>query len=241
MTRDEAKAKIAKLMALGTHETTNENEAEAALRQAAFLMRKHAIEQAELADATGAAATFEWATVHIPLDPARPVTGTIGWLGSLAVGIAEFTDTKASYSLKVPYGMCMTFQGEAVDVEYAAYLAKHLRDTIRRMSAEYKGRRADRELFRAGMVSRLRERMREYTAQRRADLQATPTATGTAIAIVNRKLAERDSLFGKMKVVKKRRTTSGSAFALDCGRAAGDKVGFGRPLAATGARRALAH
>lgn len=242
MNRDEAKAKIAKLMALGTHESTNENEAERALRQAAFLMKQHAIEEAELADARGAAQVFEWASVNIPLDPKNPVKSAVGWLGTLAVGIAKFTDTKADYVLLHPWGMCARFQGEAIDVEYAGYLMKHLRDTIRRMSADYKlaSTRSDREEYRRGMVGRLTQRMERHKREMNESLRQHATVEGTALVVLDRKIAERDARFGAPKYrTRTVNSNANGAFHQASGSNDANNVGFGRPLAGPAGRRAL--
>lgn len=242
MNRDEAKAKIAKLMALGTHEATNENEAERALRQAAFLMKQHAIEEAELADARGAAQVFEWSTVNIPLDPQSPVKSAVGWLGSLAVGIANFTDTKADYVMLHPWGMCARFQGEAIDVEYAGYLMKHLRDTTRRMSAAYKlaRTRSDREEYRRGMVRRLIQRMEQHKRETNEALRQHKTVEGTAMVVVDRKIAERNAQFGAPKYsTRSTYSNSNGAFHQASGRTDANNVGFGRPVAGPAGRRAL--
>jgi len=240
MNREEAKAKIAKLMALGTHGATNENEAEAALRQAAALMRKHAIEEAELADARGAAQVFEWSSVSIPLDPRNPVRNAIGWLGTLAVGIANFTDTKASYVMRPPWGMCARFEGEAIDVEYAGYLMKHLRDTIRRMSAEYKlaSTRGHREDYRRGMVDRLIQRMERYKRETNDALRQHATAEGSALVVLDRKIAERDARFGPPEY-HTRSTSVRNAFHELSGQRDANNVGFGRPVDGPADRHAL--
>lgn len=242
MNRDEAKAKIAKLMALGTHEATNENEAERALKQAAWLMQKHAIEEAELADARGAAQVFEWSTVNIPQDPVNPTKTMIGWISTLAVGIGDFTDTKVECSLLHPWGICMRFQGEAIDVEYAGYLMKHLRDTIRRMSAEYKlaSTRSDREEYRRGMVRGLIARMKQHKREMKEALRQHATVEGTALVVLDRKIAERDARFGAPKYrTRSSSTTSRGEFHQGAGRADSKNVGFGRPVAGPAGRRAL--
>lgn len=236
--RESIKAKIAKLMALGNCETANPNEAETALRQAAFLMRKHAIEQSEIADSTGKPTEWDWFSMNIPADPTRPCISRLAWFGSLAVGIANFTDTKAAWNRLPAHGFCARFSGDSTDVIYAAYLAKLLRDTIRSESAAFAGTRAERETFRAAMVARLSARMREMRAEGIAEMRASG---GKGLAIIDTKLAARDAEFGEARYSKTRRS-AGSAFAASAGRSAGDKVGFGRPVSHGGSgARALSH
>lgn len=230
MDREKARAKVAKLMAMGHSPTANENEAEAALRQAAALMKAHAIEQAELTDATGQKQAFDWTAVCVPLDPRRRSANAVGWIGSLAVHIARFTETRASYKRVEPHGMVVEIKGDATDVEYGVYLMKHLRDTIRGWSAKYPGGRRDREDYRRGMVERLGERMTALRAQMRSDLEASPTSGGgSALMVID---CKRDALtveYGPERIKKSavRASDPGSRVA---GRAAGERVGFGRPV-----------
>lgn len=63
---DNPKDKIAKLLAMANDGRGNEFEAEAALRQAEKLMRKHGIEAGELADHTGTKPIYKWHTVSVP-------------------------------------------------------------------------------------------------------------------------------------------------------------------------------
>jgi hypothetical protein len=235
--REAAKAKIAKLMALGTDPAANQFEAEAAMRQAAFLMRKHAIEQAELADATGAASAFDWYTTYIPADPFHGTTSAVGWLGNVAVGIAEFTDVKMSWKRMDEYGYCLCIQGDATDVHYAAYLAKHLRDNIRAQSKAFVGTRREREDFRRAMSGRLVERMRQLKREQREEMRGSESGS-KALVFVGNKIAARDAEFGAFKT----RRGSGrriDPYAAGAGRAAGDRMGFGRPVAHCSPARAL--
>lgn len=242
MTRDEAKAKVAKLMAMGNDNRGNEHEGEAALRQAAWLMRQHDIEQAEIELNTGRAQAFEWSTVSVPLDPSRYSKQCTSWIGRMALSVARFTSTIADYSEVATYGMCIRIRGEAVDVAYAVHLVKHLRDTIRASSARYPGTRKQREDFRAGMVSRLAERMRELTAANKAQAQTEAAAdktAATALVTTNRKASEMAIQFGKQKIRSGGSRRYGSTDARDAGVSAGNNVGFGRPVSGPASQAAL--
>lgn len=231
MNREEAKAKIAKLMAMGNCTTANEHEAEAALRQASFLMRKHAIEQAEIADSTGTAQCFDWSTVSIPINPKGVAKSAVMWLGTVAVAVARFTDTKVSYNRIYPCGMCIKIEGEVVDVEYAAWLLKNLRDTVRAVSGRYPGTRSDRELFRHGMVARLVARMQALKEEATEELRATVTSQGTALVIQDRKLTELEAHFGEAKYSKRRAGPStGSRSAYAAGDSAGKRVNLNKQV-----------
>lgn len=237
-TREEIKANIAHLMKMGYDARTNQFEAEAALRLASKLMAKHAIEQMEIEDATGTATRFDWTTMHVPANPKTPAKSSISWLGMVALGIARFTDTRATWTRNPAYGMCMTFQGDATDVLYSVYLAKNIRDTVRRESCAFVGSRRESETFRRAMVSRIIERMRELKAAQKADMAEADNG-GRALVLVSNKVAERDKVFGRQRTGSTRRG-SGDAFSAEHGRAAGDRVGFGKPVGST-ARAAITH
>lgn len=237
MNREETKAKVAKLMSMAEHGRGNQFEAEAALRMASSLMTKYAIDQAEIANASGnKKASFEWSTTIIPLDPINGSKTTVGWLGTMAVYIANFTDTKMGYVRKPEHGYCFKVEGEIMDVEYAGYLLKHLRDTIRRQSAEFVGNRKEREDFRRGMVERIGVRMKTLKEEAKEEMREAGEATAaagssgvTALAVIEQKITLRDEQFGKFKVSNSKVRAAGD-YAFGAGRAAGDKVGFGRPV-----------
>lgn len=232
------KEKVAKLMALGQDPGANQFEAEAALRQASALMRKHNIELAEIAERSGQKPVYNWRTVLVPAS-ATPTRQTVVWVGQLAAGIARFTDCKAEWKYGSQYGWCIAFSGDSVDVEYAVYLAKHLRDTVRAQSSVYSGGRADRETFRRAMVGRLVQRMSMLARETKEEMKAAAATGSTALVLVDRKIALRDEHFGAMKT-----RTAGSRqsnySAAAAGTRAGDKVNFNRPLGHQ-AKSALPH
>lgn len=227
--------KIAKLMALGQDLRANEFEAEAALRQAEKLMRAHAIDAAEIQARTGAKPAYNWQRVLIPCNPQTPGASCIGWFGSLAVAVATFTDCAAAWKRHPHYGMCIELRGDVADTGFAAYLLKHLRDDTRRESGKFAGSRRERESFRVAMVNRIAERVRELKRQQRDALRETATNCGSALVVVNNKIAERNAEFGAPSYGATRRR-HGSAYAYGAGRAAGDRVGFGRPVEHQGGR-----
>jgi len=244
MDRDRAKEKVEKLMAMAAPDSgASEQEMETALRQAEALMRKHGIEMAELQSRTGEAPAWEWTKVMVPAGtPTQKMRHLPQWFDTLSVQIAEFTDTKVTCCSIKDYGIGVQFAGDVIDVEYAVWLMKHLRDTIRAMGTAYicRGytddeRVREREVFRRGMSWRLRERMKALRKERNAAMEAVKTATGTALMVIDQKIALRDAEFGKPKY-----TTVHSSMwdrrAGAAGREAGDKVGFSRPVSATKGR-----
>lgn len=223
------RAKIAHLMAMGNDERTNQFEAEAALRQAEKLMRKHAIDAAEIQARTGTKPVYNWQRVSVPASVPRPATVCIGWFGSLAVAVAKFTDCAAAWKRHEQYGWCIELRGDAVDVAYGVYLLKHLRDSARRDSANFAGNRREREDFRIAMIGRISQRMETLKREQHAALRQAEHATGSALVVVNTKIALRDAAMGKPSYGTQSRRGSDD-FARAAGHAAGDRVGFGRPV-----------
>ena len=242
-TTDSIKEKIAKLMAMAKDDRGNEFECEAALRQATKLMRLHNIDLAEISARTGTKPVYNWSTVNVPLNPKTPQSTTSTWIGTLAVGIAQLTDCKASYNQVLGHGMCIKLEGDAIDVQYAVYLLKHLRDTIRATSAAAPfATKSDRETFRRAMVGRLRERMQAMRAESDAELRRTElTSGGTALVLVSQKIALRDAQFGKARYGHKGSSRYASHSAASAGRSAGDRVGFGRPVGSSGITKRLSN
>lgn len=243
------KEKIAKLMAMAKDSRGNEFECEAALRQATKLMRLHNIDLAEISARTGTKPVYNWSTVNVPLNPKVPQSTTSTWIGSLAVGVAKLTDCKASYNMLAEHGMCIKLEGDAIDVQYAVYLLKHLRDTIRATSASAPfATKADRETFRRAMVSRLCERMTAMRAESDAELRQSKTMNeagnviqNTALVLVSQKIALRDAEFGKAQYKSGTGRRYADHNAASAGRNAGDRVGFGRPVGSSGVTKRLSH
>ena len=228
---ESVKEKIAKLMAMGTDGRGNEFEAEIALRQAEALMRKHGIDAAMLQDSTGAKPIYNWKSVYVPVNPRRAVKDAPLWFGWVIVGVGRFTDTKVAYGYAGEHGLCAKFSGDEVDVEFAVYLCKHLRDECRNLSSLLTGA-AERETFRRGYALRVKNRMSAMRRERDEALREAVTSTGTALVVVENKLALRDEQFGKQEYGRARRCGhgGGSFDAYAAGRAAGDRASFARPV-----------
>lgn len=233
---DNIKDKIGKLLAMAHDGRGNEFEAEAALRQAEKLMRKHGIEVAELQAATGQKPFYKWRRVSVPAGSPQPVQTSPLWFGFLISAIGRFTDTKVSYTRIHPHGICAEFAGDEIDVEYAVYLCKHLRDNCRSQSAVFIGDRAEKESFRKAYAIRVGERMAALLEERKAALEAVKTSAGTALMIVDQKLTLRDEEFGRQTYGRatsvRLRATGATA-----GRAAGDCASINRPLSGQSAQR----
>lgn len=223
------KDKIAKLLALAGDGRGNEFEEEAALRQAEKLMRKHNIDVAELQDRTGIKPIYNWVSVCVPAGSPLPVKSSPAWFGWLICAIGRFTDTKVAYANIREHGICGKFSGDETDVEYAVWLCKHLRDHARSQSRLYEGTRADRESFRKAFALRIDERMKALLRERKEALAAVQTATGTALIVVNQKIALRDEQFGTQTYGRASRVTMRASGA-SAGRSAADRASFSRPI-----------
>lgn len=226
---DTIRDKIAHLMAMGQDERTNQFEAEAALRQAEKLMRKHAIDAAEIQARTGTKPVYNWQRIMVPANN-PPAKNCVGWFSSLGCAVAKFTDCAAAWKRSVEHGMCIELRGDAVDVAYAVYLLKHLRDATRAESSRFAGSRREREDFRVAMVSRISVRMAALKREQREALrEAEQHSTGSALVVVDNKIALRDAALGAPKYGTSIRRGS-DHFAANAGAAAGNRVGFGRPV-----------
>lgn len=223
------KQKIERLLAMGQDSRTNKFEAEAALRQAESMMRKHAIDRATIRARTGQAPVYNWRTVIIPASnpPARNV---ITWIGMLGMAVSEFTDTLSVWVRHPEHGTCIQFQGDEPDTIMAAYLMKHLRDSTRAESARHPGSRSSRETFRRSMAARLQERVQALKAERAASLAEDAPGEGNALVAVNNKLTERDKQFKNHGYTTSAQRRKRDDHAAQAGRSAGDRVGLNTPV-----------
>ena len=219
--------KITKLLAMANDSRGNEHENEIAMRMAERLMRQHNIDVADLEAATGKQTQYEWSSVIIPVgEKAKACNWNPIWMGFLGVGVGRFTDCRASWAAHPVYQSCMKFEGDAVDLEYAAWLFKMLRDHGYSESKSVAGRH--RETFRKSYAIRLCERMTQLRAERDVAMKAAITKTGTALMVVQNKLALRDKEFGKQRTRTQKQKFSSDGFHQ--GRAAAEKVNLNRPI-----------
>lgn len=232
MNRDEARAKIAKLMAMASDKGgASKQEVETALRHAEAMMRKHGIEQSEI-HAAGGALTYNWEAGYYAFGrDGKPVKSNPDWFGWVAVSVANFTDTIVVQKNDPDLGYGVMFRGDEEDVVFALWLIGYLKDAIRKATKEAKlSSSSQRETFRKSMALGLCNRMRDLIKERHAAFQAATTSTSNALVVVTDKLAKRDEFFGgprykKGKGVKMNdRETAGKGFE------AAQKVQFNRPI-----------
>lgn len=242
--REKAKEKVAKLMALAGDAGASAQEAETALRQAEKLMRKHAIDLAEVAARTGTAPLYTWAEDMVPAGWPKPIKGQPLWFGWIGSSIGKFTDTRVFWLVTREHGSCIKFQGDEVDVAYAVWLGNHIRNEIRIRANSYDApgvnsdqRWANREEFRHQMANRICARMKALRAERDVALR---TSSSTALVLVDDKIKQRDAAFGVQRYSNSKQThLRGSIAAAIAGIEAGNKVSLHRPVEGTPEARKL--
>ena len=221
--------RIRKLLAMATHERSNEHEAEVAMKMAEKLMRQHSIDVADLEASTGKVTAYVWATAKIAIgEKAKPMSWRPRWIGFLGMGVGEFCDCKVQWSDDPTYGCCIKFMGDEADIEFVGWLFKKLRDFGYAESKSVPGVSAQ-DTFCKAYALRLIDRMKALRAERIAAMKAAVTKTGTALMVIQNKLVLRDAEFGRQGHGRKSRVKFASN-GFTQGRAAADKVNFSRPL-----------
>ena len=228
--------RIKKLLAMANDSRGNEHENETAMRMAERLMRQHNIDVADLEASTGKKTIYNWRSVIIPVgEKAKPCNWSPMWMGFLGVGVGRFTDCRASWMDHPEFQRCMKFEGDETDIEYAAWLFKMLRDHGYSESKSVVGNH--RETFRKAYALRLCERMTQLRKERDVAMKEAVTKTGTALMVVQNKLALRDAEFGKQKIRNQRTKFASQGF--NQGRAAAERVNFNRPIGSSAQPRQL--
>jgi len=199
--REDMLRKVRKLFAMGNDGRGNENETNAALRMASKIMAEYDISEAEVDLAALDQGRMEFGEVEFSDMNGREYKELPGWLGTLAVGVAKFTDTYARRGRKPGTIMqTLKFQGEKNDVIFAKWLYGVLVDEIQ--AAQRKSgltAYGPAMAFRAGAAGSLWRRL-DTLAQERAAARSTAAASGSrALVVVDRKQAEMATRFGEVK------------------------------------------
>lgn len=230
MELNQAENKVRKLMKLAKDGAATAQEVETALRQAESLIQKHQIKLSELMSESDAPQNFNWGDKFVPYGRYGKTTWEASivptWFSVLAMGVAVFTDRTAKIHRRAVLGIGVGFYGEEQDVEFAVWLLEYLRDQVFYQARAEKGLgRADKELFRRGMVGRLQKRMYDLRANREEQLKTT----GTCLVMVNNKIAQRNEKFGD-NVGRKTTMANRQSSAFGAGVVAGNNVQFNRPI-----------
>jgi hypothetical protein len=223
---DNIKSKIAKLMNMADPERGGSaQECETALRQAEAMMRKYGIDASEIKGASQAH-RYNWESGFYAFGrDGKPTQSTPKWFGWLAVSIAHFTDTIVVQDRDAVMGFGVRFKGHDDDVVFALWLVAYLKSSIRRETrlADL-GSSTARETFRKSMALGLCVRMKALRAERNQVFKQA----GTALVVVDQKMAERDSHFGAPRYVAGRRVTLSDQGAAAKGFQAAQKVQFNK-------------
>lgn len=204
--------KIAKLRALAAG-TTTQAEAEAAAGQAAALIAKYQIDEAQI-EMPDTARTEEVVAADRPFYFERGRNEK--WRSYLATGLAELHGCALVHASML--GMIRyRIAGRPSDVEIVRYLFAWLHVEIARLSEREHGRAA-KNAFRLGATLGV---LRAMTQTRRAEMGATPKGKTVALATVDRVQVSLDALTGGKKLRTASRPTVSDGDALRRGVAAG--------------------
>lgn len=187
--------KVRKLFAMAHHETSNEQEAETALRQAEALLRKHNLTMTDITPEEAKSNVKESVMAKYKWTPSRaPV-----WVQSLSTALADLTDTyvmwtpAASNDSHVRNRQCnLVFVGAEADIVTAGEMFNYLYNTcINLCDAHFEGQILGRQAktyknsYRYGMVVRLRERIVKMVAEKKAQFQEA-AQTGTSLVVIKK-------------------------------------------------------
>jgi hypothetical protein len=216
--------KITKLRALAARATT-QAEAEAAAAQAAALIAKYQIDEAQI-ETPDTARTEEVTAADHPFYLGRGRNKK--WRSYLATGLAELHGcalVHASMLGMVRYRIA----GRPSDVEIVRYLFAWLHVEIARLSERERGRAA-KNAFRLGATLGV---LRAMTQTRRGEMNATPKGATVALATIDRVQVSLDALMNGKKPRTASQPTVSDGDALRRGVAAGVNL-TPKPAIATG-------
>ena len=242
--RNKMLEKVRKLLAIGRDGRGNQNEAEAAMRQANYLMAQFGIEEAEADMAAIDDMILDESVIGAdgkPVGAGRVCRSCPSWAGVLAVGIGRFTDTVVSRRRTIN-GEAIVFQGERNDTLLAQWMFGVLVQTIQ---AEQKAsgwtHRGEASQFRLAASAALAKRMKALAQERREMYQQAKAESGSrALQVVDTKALAVAERFGVQRTRSSRSSYSSSG-AHEAGKAAGNRINIpsGRPI--TGGQARLTH
>lgn len=232
--RDRALEKVRKLLAMSSDARSNVQEAETAARQAASLMAKFNIDQAEaqLKDLLSDEPDLCQEAVTPDYYGGNVRTKTLPtWVGIIGLGVGRLTQTKVDGYRKDGYG-AVRFSGYRTDVVFAEWLFQLLCRAVYNEAAGSQFDRAGRDDFRRGAAAAIQGRLKELRTKLDEDLRADLTgATGTALVVLDKKMQVIAAKYGDQKT----RNSSKQArdyTAREAGHAFGKQVNIpsGRPV-----------
>lgn len=191
MSTDRIADKVRKLLALASDPGAAPNEAETAARQAAALMAKHQLDEADL-QLSGAAGKLVFDLMEGYGRGTRP--GKKGakevptWIAIIGFGVKVFTRTYSSLGTDRIY-----FKGQRCDVELAVWMHDQIVETCYRASQVACAGMGQREAsqWRNGYAGAVQSRLKALAKVRDQSDTATPaSAAGTSLAVVNTALQD---------------------------------------------------
>lgn len=209
--------KIQKLLALA--QSDNVNEAATAAAQAQRLMTKHQLEMADLEAATPGA------TDPIADEAIEQDKSFIPWKASLAAGVARAngcaTYNQHLYDAKRQVAVVTRYVGPKSSLDTVAYMYRYLVREIDRLAAAARGPDVDRTWlrdFRLGAVAEVTTRLLK------AAEAAKVGATGSVLAVVDRKAEGVRTAMASLGLKKGAAPTMSDQDAFQAGRIAGASV-----------------
>lgn len=247
-TRQDIIQKIANLRALSEN-NTSEAEAFAAISRAERLMHSYRVDEAELAMAEAAGEVI-FDIIEETTTPLRQGRKNRHKVHMCLYSIKKFTDTECV----INRDKSAAFTGDRPDVELAIYLSELVMGSLDTSYVQWRktqpnvGRGA-KSTFQISMACRINQRLQDEThvpvALPEQHVRSELTSTALVVASINEEKLERIQQEFKARYPRLRASPgfsygrTGSASAAQAGRAAGDKVSFGRPLQGTN-RHAIA-
>jgi len=197
MDRNDALRKIKACMNLAECDGAQGDEVTNALRMAEKLMKKFAIDMAELLQ-QGKTITFEFTEEEVNFDNTKKVKKAPLWYQWMAVKVAQFTDTIVVLNYDYVAGAGVRFKGHREDVVFAGWLITHFKETLRRATRNAScGSPEDRETFRKAFAQGVCVKLSQERAKRPSEMPKN------ALIVVDQKIAERDKYFGHGEQYKK--------------------------------------
>lgn len=235
--REKVLDKIRKLLKLAHNSGATENEAATAARQAASLMRKYQIDQAEamLERINDDMEFAQELAMSNPRSRKKAFTTVTPWVGFLCIAVGELFDCKVDIvSIREhdgQRGVRVRFSGHVTDVKVAAWTHEMLCNTVHRLSkSDPTARLSQRSgtAYRMGAGIRLQERLYEMKAAQDKEVEGS---TGTALVLFQKKKDQVVKRFGETKSKQREINIQGiENLAYAAGQEAADKIDINRPL-----------
>lgn len=196
MDRDDAMRKIKACMNLAECVGAQGDEVTNALRMAEKLMKKFAIDMAELVQ-QGKQINFEFTEEVVNFDNTKKVKKVPLWYSWMAVSVAKFTDSIAVLNYDYVAGAGVRFKGHREDVVFAGWLLQHFKETLRRATRDAScGSPEGRETFRKAFAQGVCHKLNAERAKRPSEMPKN------ALIVVDQKIVERDKHFGHGEAYK---------------------------------------